>query len=222
MTSTLRPWFVSDARPGNPFASRYTRPGAVVPLDCRARPIDLDCLIGRLGRLGAAAIAGPHGHGKSTLLLAVADKLAAAGTPVTLVRVRRRRDARGVAGAIAAAPRGAAVLVDGWEGLGWLGGPLAVAARCLGRTLLVTTHRAVGLPVLWRCRTSLAVLRGIVARLPDHGGSITAADLDAAYRRHGGNLRDSLSDLYDRVERRAAGGPDLRVVPQTPIAPAAG
>lgn len=222
MTCAQRPRFTSDARPGNPFATRYTRPGAVVPLDCRGQPLDLEGLIGRLGRLGAAAIAGPHGHGKSTLLLALADRLAAAGTPVTLLRVRHRWDGRGVAAAIATAPRGAAVLVDGWEGLGWLGRPLAVVARVRRRTLLVTTHRTAGLPVLWHCRTSLAVLRGIVARLPDHRGLIAAADLDAAYGRHGGNLRDSLSDLYDRVERRAAGGPDLRVVPQTPIAPAAG
>jgi len=222
MTCTLQPRFISDARPGNPFATRYTRPGAVVPLDCRGRPIDLDGLIERLGRLGGAAIAGPHGHGKSTLLLALADRLAASGTPVTLLRVRRRGDARGVAAAIAAAPRGAAVLVDGWEGLGWLGRPLAVVASLRARTLLVTTHRVSGLPVLWHCRTSLAVLRGVVARLPDHHGLITATDLDAAFGRHGGNLRDSLSDLYDRVEHRAAGGPDVRVVLRKPIAAAAG
>jgi hypothetical protein len=31
---------------------------------------------------------------------------------------------------------------------------------------------------------------------------VDEADIAAAFRRHGGNLRESLYDLYDRVERR--------------------
>jgi hypothetical protein len=39
--------------------------------------------------------------------------------------------------------------------------------------------------------------------LPDHGGLITGDDIDDACRRHAGNLREALYDLYDRFERRA-------------------
>ena len=50
---------------------------------------------------------------------------------------------------------------------------------------------------------SFRLLRAIVAALPDHGGLIQDEDLTAAFARHGGNLRESLSDLYDRFEERA-------------------
>jgi hypothetical protein len=66
----------------------------------------------------------------------------------------------------------------------------------------VTSHQPAGLPVLWRCETTPDLLRAIIARLPDHGGLVDDADIAAAFHRHGGNLRESLYDLYDRVERR--------------------
>jgi len=52
----------------NPFATRHTRPGGVPPLDDDGRPRDLEGLLARLGSMPAAAIVGPHGTGKSTLL----------------------------------------------------------------------------------------------------------------------------------------------------------
>ena len=55
--------------PSNPFATRYTRPGQLEPLDAEGRPIDLPALLQECARLGrAVAIVGPHGSGKSTLL----------------------------------------------------------------------------------------------------------------------------------------------------------
>jgi hypothetical protein len=66
----------------------------------------------------------------------------------------------------------------------------------------VTSHRPTGLPLLRECETTSDLLRAIVARLPDRGGPVDEADIAAAFRRHGGNLRESLYDLYDRVERR--------------------
>jgi hypothetical protein len=199
---SLPPNFASDGRPGNPFATRYTRPGAIPPLDRRGCPIDIAALIARLDGLEAAALEAPHGHGKSTLLLALAAALGAMGRPVTMVRVRGWRDAWAACHAVVAAPRRTAVFIDGWEQLGLLAAPLRAAARVLRRTLLVTSHRSTGLPLLRACETTPDLLRAIVARLPDRGGPVDEADIAAAFRRHGGNLRESLYDLYDRVERR--------------------
>lgn len=199
----LQPEFTSDARPGNPFATRYTRPGAIPPLDRHGIPLDVATLASRFDAVTAAAIEGPHGHGKSTLLFAIAATLHAAGRPVRIVRIRDWHDACTAGIAIATAPRTTTVFVDGWERLGLLAGPLRLVARLLGRRLLVTSHRPAGLPVLWKCETSPALLRAIVARVPDHGGAVNEMDIDAALQRHGGNIREALSDLYDTIEHRS-------------------
>jgi hypothetical protein len=177
----VSPTFATDARPGNPFATRYTRPGSLPPLDQHGCPLDLAALIARLDGLEAAALEAPHGHGKSTLLLALAAALDAVGRPTTIVRVRGWKDAWAACCAVVTAPRRTAVL---------------------RRTLLVTSHQPAGLPVLWRCETTPDLLRAIIARLPDHGGLVDDADIAEAFHCHGGNLRESLYDLYDRVERR--------------------
>ena len=89
----LQPEFTSDTRPGNPFATRYTRPGAIPPLDRHGIPLDVATLASRFDAVTAAAIEGPRGHGKSTLLFALAAMLHAAGRPVTIVRIRDWHDA---------------------------------------------------------------------------------------------------------------------------------
>jgi hypothetical protein len=199
----VQPGFTSDARPGNPFATRYTRPGAIPPLDRHGIPLDIATLATRLEAVTAAAIEGPHGHGKSTLLFALAATLTAAGRPVRIVQIRDWHDACTACSVVLLAPRTTAVFVDGWERLGPLAGPLRLVARASRRTLLVTSHRAAGLPVLWKCETTPDLLRAVVARLPDRGGAVDDADIAAAFQRHDGNLRESLSELYDTIERRS-------------------
>ena len=196
------PIFATDARPGNPFATRYTRPGSLPPLDQHGCPLDLAALIARLDGLEAAALEAPHGHGKSTLLLALAAAIDAVGRPVRIVRVRNWRDAWAACRAVVGAPRRTAVFVDGWDLLGVVAAPLRMAAQGMRRTLLVTSHRPTGLPMLWRCETTPDLLRAIITRLPDHGGLVDDADIAEAFDRHGGNLRESLFDLYDKVEGR--------------------
>lgn len=200
--AVVLPEFTSDTRPGNPFATRYTRPGAIPPLDRHGIPLDVATLASRFDAVPAAAIEGPHGHGKSTLLVALAATLKAAGKPVRIVQIRDWHDACTAGIAIATAPRGTAVFVDGWERLGLLAGPMRLVARMLGRRLLVTSHRPAGLPVLWKCETTPALLRAIVDRVPDHGGAVNETDIDAAFQRHGGNVREAVYDLYDMIERR--------------------
>ena len=188
----------------NPFATRYTRPGAVPPLDQAGDPLDVGVVLTALERHRLVAIVGPHGTGKSTLLAALADRLASERRPAEFVRLRRRRDGLRL---LAAFGRGAAdstLLVDGWERLGWPWSFLAVAiARLHGRRMVVTSHRSSGMAVAARTAGTLPLLTAIVARLPAHDGRITEADLADAFTRHGENLRDALGDLYDRYEVRA-------------------
>lgn len=189
--------------PANPFATRHTKPGAVAPLDHGGTPLDLPRLVRRLRGLRAAAIEGPHGRGKTTLLTALADAAGSAGTPVAVVRLRSRRDAWAALTAIVRAPAGSLVCIDSWERLGpGLAAVARAAARIRACLLLVTSHRATGMPALWRCETTPGLLAAIVARLPDHGGRVSRGDVVEAFARHDGNLRESLYDLYDRFERR--------------------
>ncbi len=205
----------------NPFATRFTRPGRITPLDHMGRRVDTNELVERLRRLGGtAAIVGPHGSGKSTLLVHLAEAIEGRGERVQRVRLRSWRDASAAWAAIRDSRSGGTVCVDSWECIGFAARcVLRWAARMTGCGLLVTSHRRAGMPELIRCGTSASLLRSIVRSLPGHecwhGTMIRDSDIEAAFAIHGGNLRESLYELYDRFEgcvrrgRAARGvGPD--------------
>lgn len=196
----------------NPFATRFTRPGVLPPLDATGAPVRVDEVLRRLRGIGrAAAVVGPHGSGKSTLLARLADAIDADGGVAIRLRLRDRGDRGPVLAAVLRARPGAVVVLDGWE----TAGPLVAlivrtVARLRGCRLVVTAHGAVGLPVLVRCRTTAALLAAIVDRLPGrdawYGRLIHPADVAEAFAGHGGDIRESLFALYDRYERRVRGG----------------
>lgn len=192
----------------NPFATRFTQPGRIEPLDAMGRPVDTDMLLTRLRSLGgAAAIVGPHGSGKSTLLMHLADAIEARGERAPRIRLRSMHDVRAAWGAIRQAAHGGTACIDSWECMRLPARyGLQVAAHLLGSGLLVTTHRSAGLPVLVQHATNAVVLRAIARGLPDHaswhGKLITTSDIEEAFVKHGGNIRESLYELYDRFEAR--------------------
>jgi hypothetical protein len=187
----------------NPFSTRFTRPGAIVPLDDEGVPLDLDSLLARLATLGGSgSIEGLHGRGKTTALLALADHAARHGLAVAVLRVRSVRDLAEACRSLIRLPPEGTLFVDGWESLGRVPGlliRLLVGLRACH--LVVTSHGPAGLPVLIRCRTSPRLLRMILTHLPASAATLDAQDVDAAFFRHQGNLRESLYDLYDRFER---------------------
>lgn len=189
----------------NPFATRHVRPGTIRPLTADAVSRDVPALVAAIKATGGnAAIVGPHGTGKSTLLVAIAAELAAEGRLAGLVQVRGGRDLAAGLWLVGRARRGSTACLDGWERLGWAGRTgMRLLARLLGCRLVVTSHRPAGLGLSVPTAASLPLLEAIVVALPDHGGLIRPADIAEAYTRHGGNLRESLADLYDRFEHRA-------------------
>lgn len=189
--------------PSNPFATRYTRPGMLAPRTVDGGGLDLGALIARMRTEPALAIVGPHGSGKTTLLAALANAVERAGRGVARVRVRGMADALHALKTIARLPSESMVCIDGWESLRWAMGPLVIRfARWRRVGLVVTSHVDRGIPVLARCATSPHLLAAIVAALPDHGGLIDGTDIDEAFWKHEGNVREALYDLYDRFERR--------------------
>lgn len=203
MTGTM-----AHERVRNPFRTRSIRPGRIPPLDGVGRALEVTDLLDELEALGgSAALVGPHGSGKTTLLWHAAAALAARGHRVERVRLS---DPRGFVSLLAAVIRGAGggiACVDSWERLGWPWADLVCGfAHACGTRLVVTAHRPGRLPTLWTCRTSPALLKSIVARLPNGGWGVSPArerEIEDAFRQSGGDVRESLFLLYDRFEERA-------------------
>lgn len=194
----------------NPFRAsrvltdiRFIRPDH---LDDAGDGVTATSLLPRLAALGhRAAIVGPHGLGKTTLLEDLGDRLGGRGFRVVHLRLdtldrrlphgwwarARRLEARDV------------VCLDGAEQLGWLGWiRLRWSVRRAGG-LLITSHRDGRLPTLIACTTSVDLLQGIIERLVPRpvAGTPSAAEL---FARHGGNLRSALRDLYDVYARSSS------------------
>ena len=187
----------------NPFATRFTRPGAIEFLFQAEE--SLDSLVGKLRDQGWwGQILGPHGSGKSTLLAALEPKLAEACREVerrSLVGGQRKLDlpARLTSNTI--------LLIDGFEQLSWWSRwKVKAACRRRGAGLLVTAHADLGLPTIYATQPSLELARRLVGRLLPPGDTmLTDADLAAAYARHPDNLREMLFSLFDLYQARGAG-----------------
>jgi hypothetical protein len=204
----------------NPFATRFTRPGAIdylFPADQSAAS-----LVRRLeGHGWWGEITGAHGSGKSTLLAALVPVLRKAGRSVVWRAVRNRESGVGgresarepevVEAKFVAVTAGSdtwndatQLVLDGYEQLSWWWRRRVQAlARRRGAGLLVTAHQSLGLPSLVKTRPSEAVAQEIVARLvADHDGAIAAADVKQAYAAAGGNVRETLFALDDVYQSR--------------------
>jgi hypothetical protein len=188
----------------NPFATRFTRPGAI-PYWFEAEE-SVARLIARLRENnGWGQIVGPHGSGKSTLLATLGPVLRAAGQDVvTFVCAegqRRLPDLRQVARDWTARTL---VIVDGYEQLShWSRWRLKRTCRVRGAGLLVTSHQPVGFPPL----VATAADRETTRRLVDHlirnsGFTIGPEQIDRLFQQHRGNVREILFGLYDLVERQ--------------------
>lgn len=202
----------------NPFAAARFAPGALPWLGD-----DVEEMLARVCVPGSRhQILGPHGSGKSTLLRELERRARRAGFSVARVR-----GSRGLAGL----ERAELWLVDEYEELSrwerwWVAQRVRVRlparlpargglpargelpARAGRAALVVTAHRDVGFPTLCERAVSAEVARGLVERLLAGQGDFVApseAELARALGRHSGNLREVLFELYDQVERIAAG-----------------
>lgn len=191
---------------GNPFSTRHTRPGRLRPLDASGRPLDVRGLLARALATRGAAIVGPHGSGKSNLLHHLAAAMESLGGRVSRVRLQSRHDALRAAAAVLSSGRGGTVCIDSWERAGPVGRlVLVILARAVGCRLLVTAHRpAAWLTTLVRCETTPRLLAALVKRLVDPSrwgaAAVGADDVEAAFARHAGDVREALYELYDRFE----------------------
>jgi hypothetical protein len=153
------------------------------------------------------SIVGPHGSGKTTLLEDLEPRLAQKAFRVHCLRLdeeHRRFDPEWLRRFLAGLSREDLILLDGAEQLGpWNWRRIEKRSRAAGG-LVVTTHRPGRLRTLVECRTSPKLLAGIVDLLLP-GVAHPPRQLATLFRRHGGNLRGALRELYDRAALHEAG-----------------
>lgn len=175
----------------NPFAS-----DRVLSIRYEFPEGEAGTLLARLARLRyRAAIVGPHGTGKTTLLEDLETPLARLGFRVTRLRLdaEHRRFPRECLAATFDARD--LVCLDGAEQLDWARWMLFRWRTRRAGGVLITSHRRGRLPTLIECTTSPELLDRIVNRLaPRAEGLRTPVGL---FARHHGNLRDALRELYD-------------------------
>lgn len=212
------------SRRSNPFATCWTRPGALsfqFPEGRSARQM--------ISQLAAhnwlGQIVGPHGSGKSSLVATLVPEIVAAGRQVKLLSARAgelydcaappsdsalRHQEHGPASlplsrsrVLQVAPGLPVVIVEGFEQLGWWQRrQWRTVCRRRGVGLLVTSHQSCGLPMLIRLVPDCRLIEQLVADLCTQVSTgITMADVAASYARHGANVREILFELYDRHER---------------------
>lgn len=188
----------------NPFASRFVRPGAIPFLFEGG-----DSLMRLLDRLEEAnfsgQIVGPHGSGKSTLLATLEKALERRDFRSVRIELHdgKRRLPAGWKQRIPSCDR-VVLLVDGYEQLSRLS-RFALRRFChrRGTRLVATVHADVGMAMLYRTSVSEELAQRVVVELAGDD-LVTCEDIRAALEATGGDLRETLFALYDRVEERLA------------------
>ena len=177
----------------NPFAVRR-----VHAIRYRLAGVSWEELLERLAALAfRAALVGPHGHGKTTLLEDLGARLAERGFRVRTATLRQGERRLGAVRSAALFrdpdPRDL-LLVDGAEqldALSWW--TLRLRSRDAAG-LIVTSHRPGLLPTLHECRTTPELLAGIIT---DLAGTADGEEIAELFVRHRGDLRLALRELYD-------------------------
>lgn len=192
------------SRNSNPFASCWTRPGALSYLTNTNDT--LERLVERLAaHKWRGEIIGPHGAGKSTLLYALEPLLAAVGRQWVRVDIHDRTPhAEWRQVCLTNLNAHTLLVIDGYEQLTRFT-QRRLRCRCwrTGAGLLITSHTKTGFPTLHDGQPSALVALELFRRLTrERSTPIAEAEVMAAFNACKGNLRQLFFDLYDLHERR--------------------
>lgn len=158
-----------------------------------------------------AAIVGAHGSGKTTLLEDLEERLRPRFGAIRL-RLDHSRP-RFLPGELEQLAKRVSpqqmVFFDGAEQLGTWGWRRLLRATQPAAGLVITTHRPGRLPTLLHSQTTCDLLESMVQELLPADLEVRRVTLESLFRKHRGNLRDVLRELYDWYAGRAGsrGGP---------------
>ena len=198
-------------RPENPFGTRHTRPGALPYITGNGgQRIDPEALARQVADQPRAAIVGPHGTGKTTLLTVVRPHLEAEAPDRcgwTTLRIGERPTE--LWHTLARLPDDGTIIIDGYEQLGLVQRLRLIAtARRRRIRLLVTAHRPPAMfTVVARTGTSRQIARRLAAilleRFPAQREAMLGA-FDRQWDAANGNIRQLWATLYDDYEYQLA------------------
>lgn len=150
-----------------------------------------------------AAIVGPHGTGKTTLLLELRDLLIKEGRELVHLQLSDdlpRFDSKQLAEFRNRLNPNHVILVDSCERLSWIGWRRFKSATANAGGLIITAHNHGRLPTLLETRPSVDLLDDLVKDLlglPQATQATQAGLIPALLARHSGNIREALRELYD-------------------------
>ena len=180
----------------NPFRSE-----AVLRVRYKLPEIAWEKLLHRLAEMHyRAAVVGPYGTGKTTLLEDLETRLKAKGFQTAWIRLRQDSPHWETGSALKSITR-RILLVDGAEQLGWARWQYFKWLTRQAAGLIITTHRPGRLRTLWRCETSSRLLSDIIAELLTGSGFSPPTEPAELFSKHRGNLREALRECYDIVGR---------------------
>lgn len=184
----------------NPFASRYVEALAYRCPD-RREGVALAGIVRRLSDLNyRAAITGPEGTGKTTLLQAIGNRLQQDGFSVFFFRFTKEAPGlyRDFIGKLPAAHMaGHVFLLDGIEQLSWPNWKrLQFHTRKAGG-LIITSHTPGRLPALVAATTTPELLYDLVEELVGEREMLCRQEINQLFTSHQGNIRLALRQIYD-------------------------
>lgn len=151
-------------------------------------------------------IAGPHGSGKTTLLLRLQERMQTKNIPTEFFQCLEDRPSLSSRDwkTIRESRPGSVILLDGAEQLPLLQWLRLRQRPRRGGGLVVSSHRPMrGVPLVYQTDPTPRRLLELIQHLyPEQADQI---DTEFLYRRHHGNLRDALRDLYDRCAGKEVG-----------------
>jgi hypothetical protein len=188
----------------NPFATRFTRPGAIQFLFAAGE--SAQAVVDRLREHAwQGEIVGPHGAGKSTLLATLSEPLSAAGRTIVLATLHQGESSLpAVLEDWRCWSASTQVIVDGYEQLSWWSRRrLAQRIRDRQAGVLVTSHAPTGLPTVMTVAPRIEAVQQIVRQLVPDGNRITRDDIERLFSACDGNIREMLFQLYDVYQDRS-------------------
>jgi len=196
--------------PLNPFAMEHHHAG-VLPFFLPEGQTVAGLLQAVRSGAGSGQILGPEGTGKSTLLRAIAEAARESGDSVEEIRAA----ADGKVQPFSASTR--VLCVDEADRISWWRRAWLVRhARRHAQVLVVAARRDLGLPTIWQCEVSEALMtriaEAVLARSPELPKLVAAGRAPDALRECGGNARNALLRMYDWYEEgwnaSHGGGPE--------------